>query len=68
MCECSDEGWRSSPACSMLRALRFPQSAAVLMNLDPNTHAFVMATAAVTSICFMISALNVLAVILSHVL
>jgi hypothetical protein len=39
-----------------------------LLNLDPNTHAFVMATAALTSICFAISAMNVLAVILSHVL
>jgi len=38
------------------------------MNLDPNTHAFVLATAALTSIAFMVSVLNVLAVILSHLL
>jgi hypothetical protein len=38
------------------------------MNLDPNTHAFVIATAAVTSVTFTISAMNVLAVVLSHVL
>jgi hypothetical protein len=38
------------------------------LNLDPNTHAFVLATAALTSICFAISVMNVLAVILSHVL
>jgi hypothetical protein len=39
-----------------------------LVNLDPNTHAFVLATAALTSIAFMVSAMNVLAVILSHIL
>ena len=39
-----------------------------LVNLDPNTHAFVLATAALTSISFAISAMNVLAVVLSHVL
>jgi hypothetical protein len=38
------------------------------MRLDPNTHAFVVATAGLTSIAFMVSFLNVLAVILSHVL
>jgi hypothetical protein len=38
------------------------------VQLDPNTHAFVAATAAVTSIAFMVSAMNVLAVVLSHVL
>ena len=38
------------------------------MNLDPNTHAFVVATAAVTAVTFMISAMNVLAVVLSHIL
>jgi hypothetical protein len=36
--------------------------------LDPQTHAFVCATAAITSIAFTISVLNVLAVVLSHVL
>ena len=39
-----------------------------LLNLDPNTHAFVLATAALTSIAFAISTMNVLAVVLSHVL
>jgi len=34
--------------------------------LDPNTHAFVVATAAITSITFMISVMQILAVILSH--
>jgi hypothetical protein len=34
--------------------------------LDPQTQAFVHATAAITSIVFAISVLNVLAVVLSH--
>jgi hypothetical protein len=38
------------------------------VNLDPNTHAFVLATAALTSITFAISSMNVLAVVLSHIL
>jgi hypothetical protein len=38
------------------------------LNLDPNTRAFVMATAALTSITFAVSVMNVLAVILSHLL
>jgi hypothetical protein len=38
------------------------------MRMDPNTHAFVVATAAITSVAFTISVLNVLAVILSHLL
>jgi hypothetical protein len=38
-----------------------------LVNLDPNTHAFVLVTAALTSVAFTISMLNVLAVVLSHV-
>jgi hypothetical protein len=38
------------------------------VNLDPNTRAFVVATAALTSVAFTISTLNVLAVILSHLL
>ena len=37
-------------------------------NLDPNTQAFVYATALITSIAFTISVLNVLAVVLSNVL
>jgi hypothetical protein len=31
------------------------------MNLDPNTHAFVLATAFLTSITFAIAAMNVIA-------
>ena len=38
------------------------------MRMDPNTHAFVVATAAITSIAFTVSVLNVLAVILSHLM
>ena len=38
------------------------------MQHDPAMHLFIMATAAITSIAFMVSALNVLAVILSHVM
>ena len=38
------------------------------MRLDPQTQVFVYATAAITSIVFTISVLNVLAVVLSHVL
>ena len=38
------------------------------MRHDPATHMFIMATAAITSIAFMVSVLNVLAVILSHVM
>ena len=36
--------------------------------MDPNTHAFVLATALITSITFAISVMNVLAVVLSHVM
>jgi hypothetical protein len=39
-----------------------------LVRPDPGTHLFIMATAALTSIAFTVSALNVLAVVLSHVL
>jgi hypothetical protein len=38
------------------------------VRLDPNTHALVMATAALTSIAFAVCAMNVLAVFLSHLL
>jgi hypothetical protein len=38
------------------------------MNLDPNTHSLVLGTAFLTSVAFAISAMNVLAVVLSHVL
>jgi hypothetical protein len=38
------------------------------VNLDPNTHAVVLGTAFLTSVAFAVSAMNVLAVILSHVL
>jgi hypothetical protein len=38
------------------------------VRLDPQTQAFVHATAAITSIVFTISVLNVLAVVLSHIL
>ena len=31
------------------------------MRLDPNTHAFVMATAFLTSICFSVAAMSVIA-------
>jgi hypothetical protein len=33
---------------------------------DPKTHLFILATAAITSVVFAISTMNVLAVILSH--
>jgi hypothetical protein len=36
--------------------------------LDPQTQAFVQATAVITSVAFTISVLNVLAVVLSHVM
>jgi len=39
-----------------------------LVRPDPGTHIFILATAALTSIAFTVSALNVLAVVLSHVL
>ena len=38
------------------------------MRLDPNTHAFVLATAALTSLAFTIFALNLLALVLQHTL
>ena len=44
----------------------YHQSAA--MRLDPNTHAFVLATAAITSIAFTIFALNLLALVLHYAL
>ena len=37
-------------------------------NLDPNTQAFVYATALITSIAFAVAVLNILAIVLSHVL
>jgi hypothetical protein len=43
-------------------------SACQAERVDPNTYAFVAATAFFTSIAFTIAALNVLAVVLSHVL
>jgi hypothetical protein len=36
--------------------------------VDPRTEVFVLATAAITSIAFAVSAMNVVAVVLSHVL
>jgi len=38
------------------------------MRLDPNTHAYVMATALMTSIAFAVFAMNLLALVLSYVL
>jgi hypothetical protein len=38
------------------------------VRLDPQTQVFVYATAALTSIAFAVSVLNVLAVVLSHVM
>jgi hypothetical protein len=38
------------------------------VRLDPQTQVFVYATAAITSIAFAVSVLNVLAVVLSHVM
>jgi hypothetical protein len=38
------------------------------MRIDPNTHAFVMATVFLTSVSFAILAMNVLALVLSHLL
>jgi hypothetical protein len=38
------------------------------VRLDPGTQMFVYATAALTSVAFTVSVLNVLAVVLSHVL
>jgi len=37
-------------------------------DVDPNTYAYVAATALFTSIAFTVAVLNVLAVVLSHVL
>ena len=37
-------------------------------NLDPNTQAFVYATALITSVAFAIAVLNILAFVLSYVL
>jgi hypothetical protein len=38
------------------------------MRLDPNTHSFVLATAFLTSVSFAVLAMNVLALVLSHLL
>ena len=38
------------------------------MQLDPNTHAYVAATAFLTSVTFAIFAMNLLALVLSHLL
>ena len=55
---------------AMMRPLRLSSTSSLCgyVNLDPNTHAFVLATAALTSITFAISSMNVLAVVLSHIL
>ena len=45
---------------------RPPSTAA--MRIDPNTHAFVMATAFLVSASFAVLAMNVLAIVLSHLL
>jgi hypothetical protein len=34
------------------------------MRLDPNTHAYVMVTAFLTSVCFAIAAMNVLGLVI----
>jgi hypothetical protein len=41
-------------------------AAPAAMRLDPNTHAFVLATAFLTSLLFAIFAMNLLALVLSH--
>ena len=61
------EGWRQAVRAAMMEALRL-SSTLRRVNLDPNTHAFVAATAALTSVAFTVSTLNVLAVVLSHLL
>ena len=38
------------------------------MRLDPNTHAYVLATAFMTSITFAVFATNLIALVLSHLL
>jgi hypothetical protein len=38
------------------------------VNLDPNTQAFVYATALITSVAFAVAVLNILAVVLAYVL
>jgi hypothetical protein len=38
------------------------------LNHDPKTHLFILATAAITSVAFAVSVMNVLAVVLSHVM
>ena len=38
------------------------------MKLDPNTHAYVVATALLTSVSFAIFAMNLIALVLSHIL
>ena len=61
------EGWSPGPPSGTMRiASLHHQSAA--MRLDPNTHAFVLATAAITSIAFTIFALNLLALLLHYAL
>ena len=47
---------------------RVPYHQSAAMRLDPNTHAFVLATAALTSLAFTIFALNLLALVLQHTL
>jgi hypothetical protein len=45
-----------------------PTRACQAEGVDPNTYAYVAATALFTSIAFTVAVLNVLAVVLSHVL
>jgi hypothetical protein len=36
------------------------------MRLDPNTHAFVLATAFLTSLCFAVFAMNLFVLVVTH--
>ena len=62
----SFEGWSRRPPSGTIRGAAYHRSAA--MRLDPNTHAFVPATAAIPSIAFTIFALNLLALVLHYAL
>jgi hypothetical protein len=47
---------------------RRPISIQSQMRLDPNTHTLVLTTAFLTSVAFAVFAMNVLALVLSHLL
>jgi hypothetical protein len=63
-----ERGWPALGGWCTLWAARPAAAASAAMRLDPNTHAYVLATAFFTSLTFAIFAMNVIAVALGWLL